>query len=83
MVPTLDGDKKKTETLLKKLHGRKVYVGDEEVGVSLTRCTHLVKKTLQQVKKWHRQVSSPCDCLSIVPECVVEGQEHLVLRHPE
>ena len=58
-------------------------MGDEEVGVSLSRCTHLVTKTLSQVKKWHRQVSSPCDCLSIAPECVVEGQEHVVFRRPE
>ena len=74
---------RKTETLLRKLPGRKVYVGEEEVGVSLARCSNLVKKSLQQAKVWHHQISSPCHCLSIAPECVVGGQEHLVLRHRE
>jgi hypothetical protein len=36
---------RKTETLLRKLPGKKVYVGEEEVGVSLSRCSNLVKKS--------------------------------------
>ena len=74
---------RKTETLLRKLPGKKVYVGEEEVGVSLSRCSNLVKRSLQQAKVWHNQISTPCHCLSIAPRCVVGGQEHLVLRHRE
>ena len=54
---------KKTETLLRRLPRQMVQVGSQVVGVSLAWCTHLVKKTLTEVKKWHHKVSFPCDCL--------------------
>ena len=34
---------KKTETLLRRLPEKMVQVGSHDVGVSLARCTHLVK----------------------------------------
>ena len=42
---------KRIETLLRRLPGQMVKVGSQVVGVSLARCTHLVKKTLTEVKK--------------------------------
>ena len=72
---------KRIETLLRRLPGQMWKVGSQVVGVSLARCTHLVKKTFTEVKKWHRKLSYPCDCLSIAPRCIGIGQEHLVIGH--